>query len=200
MSPVTEPGPVGGDVPGVDRLLADLARWAGEARSADAVTARSRQQWLRRQAVEEATFAGVALDLAEQSATLVLETVAGRAHRGRLVGVARDFAVLRTEGRALTTIVPWAAVASLRPRREGPGPDPGPRSVPLDLSLVDVLAVMAGSRPRVMIGFSQGQDLVSGELRSVGADMIILRVDAEPPVTLYVRLASVTEVSLLGSG
>jgi len=188
------------DEPGVDRLMDELRRWAGEASAVDAATSRSRQQWLRRQAAEEATLAGVALDLAEQSATVVLKTTAGRTHRGRLVGVARELAVLRTDGRALTIIVPWAAVASLRARRDRPSPEPGPRSLPLDLGLADVLGVVAGSRSRVLVGFSQAQEMVIGELQSVGTDVITLRVDADPPVTVYVRLASVTEVSLLGSG
>ncbi len=180
--------------------MAELRRWAGEARAVDAAKARSRQQWLRRQAAEEATFAGVALDLAEHSATVLLKTTAGRAHRGRLVGVARELAVLRTEGRGVTIIVPWVAVASLRARRDRPTPDPGPRSLPLDLGLADVLSVVAGSRPRILVGFSQAQELVAGELQSVGTDVMTLRVDADPPATVYIRLASVTEVSLLGSG
>ncbi len=191
----------GDEDPGVERLLADLTRWAAGSRAAEVAAARTRQQWLRRQAAEEATLAGIALDLAEQSAVVVVRTTAGRAHRGRLVGVSGDLAVLRSQGRALSTvIVPWAAVASLRPHGTRRPSEPGPRSVPLDLRLVDVLAAVAGDRRRVLVAFSGGQDLLAGELQSVGSDVITLRVDADPPATVYVRLASVTEVSLLGSG
>ena len=46
---------------GVDRLIGDLRRWAADARASDAASARSRQRWLRRQAEEESTLAGIAL-------------------------------------------------------------------------------------------------------------------------------------------
>ena len=51
---------------GVDRLIGDLRRWAADARASDAARARSRQRWLRRQAEEESTLAGIALNLAER--------------------------------------------------------------------------------------------------------------------------------------
>ena len=41
---------------------------------------------------------------------------------------------------------------------------------------------------------------MSGELRSVGDDVLTLRLATDPPRNVYVRLASVTECSLLGSG
>lgn len=192
--------PSNGAEMGVEGLLGDLARWTAEARAADVASSRSRQQWLRRQAAEEATLAGIALDLAEQSAVVVVRTVAGRAHRGRLVGVTRELAVLRSESGTTTTVIPWAAVAWLRPRLHRRPEEAGPRSIPLDLGLLDVLAAVAGSQPRVVLGFSQDQETLSGEMVSVGGDVIGLRIDADAPTTIYVRLASLTEVSLLGSG
>src|SRR5204863_961971 len=108
---------------GVERLIGDLGRWAADSRASDAARARTRERWLRRQAAEEATLPGVALDLAERGDAVVLKTTSGRAHRGRLVAVARDVWVLRSDashgsggedGMAGATFVATDAIASLR--------------------------------------------------------------------------------------
>ncbi|HWC38241.1 MAG TPA: hypothetical protein VG476_06920, partial [Acidimicrobiales bacterium] len=68
-------GAATGDEPhDVDRLLGEISRWAGDARASDAARGRSRERWLRRQAEEEATLPGIALDLAERGEAVVLKT------------------------------------------------------------------------------------------------------------------------------
>ena len=42
--------------------------------------------------------------------------------------------------------------------------------------------------------------VLTGELRAAGEDILTMRVEADPPALIYVRLASVSEVSLFGSG
>jgi hypothetical protein len=187
----------------LDRLLDDLARWAGDSGAVEAAGARSRGRWLRRQAQEEATFAGLALDLLERGAVVVLRTTAGRAHRGRIVAVARDFWLLRTETRAMT-FVATSAIASVRAQpgeRAQPAPDAaGARPVALRTSMSDVLADLAADHPHVKVVLPGEPDPIGGQLRSVGTDVVTLRVAAEPPATVYVRLGSVSELSVLGSG
>jgi hypothetical protein len=198
---------------GVDRLLGDLGRWAADARASDAANARSRERWLRRQAAEEATLPGVALDLTERGDAVVLKTTAGRAHRGRLVAVARDVWVLRSDasdggggpdGMAGTTFVATDAIASLRAQPGGSGkPAPeaaGARPVPLAASMVDILTELAVEQPRVRVLVQGEPEAIVGQLRSVGVDVATLRVAGEPPTAVYVRLGSVSELSVLGSG
>ncbi|MDP8991956.1 MAG: hypothetical protein M3N31_02715, partial [Actinomycetota bacterium] len=66
----------------VDALLAELARWGADVRAGDAARSRARERWLRRQASEDATFTGVALDLAEQGAGVAVRTTTGRTLHG----------------------------------------------------------------------------------------------------------------------
>ncbi|MGH9005512.1 MAG: hypothetical protein ACRDYV_20495, partial [Acidimicrobiia bacterium] len=61
-------GPEGGD------LDARLQRWATEARVDEAARRRSREWWLRRQAEEGATLAGVLADLLEAGTAVTVHT------------------------------------------------------------------------------------------------------------------------------
>ena len=188
--------------------LADVERWAAEVRARDAADARVRERWLRRSAEDEAAFAGVLLDLAERGVTAVVTTSSGRRHPGRVVAVGADFVAVRTDGDR-TTLVALGALASVRvnglgaPMHRGPqaaarsAPQPGEaRSV--SVSVADVLAHAAGRRPRVQVHC--GEATLTGELRSVGTDVVTLRADGDPPGQAYVSLASVSEISLLDSG
>jgi hypothetical protein len=183
---------------------ADVERWAAEARVRDAADARLRERWLRRQAEEEATLGGLLLDLAERVAVVVVSTTGGRRHRGRLEAVGADFLALRTAGDRLT-LVARAAVASLRPAggeamglRAAADDRVDDPSTSVAVTLADVLAHEVEHRPRVHV--HAGATSVAGELRSVGADVMTLYADGDPPGPAYVNLPSVSEISLLGSG
>jgi hypothetical protein len=197
---------------GVDRLLADLGRWAADARASDAARTRARERWLRRQAAEEATLSGVALDLAERGDTIVLKTTSGRAHRGQLVAVARDVWVLRSSasggtaepGMAGAIFIAIDSIASLRARPDSGGrPAPvasGARPVPLTASMAEMLTDLAVEHPRVRVVVEGEPEAMVGQLCSVGVDVATLKLAGEPPTTVYVRLGSVSELSVLGSG
>ena len=188
---------------GVERLIGDLGRWAANSRASDAARARTRERWLRRQASEESTLPGVALDLAERGDPVVLATTSGRAHRGRLVAVARDVWVLRSDATGVT-FVATDAIASLRAQPGGgsrPAPEAaGARPAPLVATMAEMLADLAAERPRVRMVVRGEPEAMVGQLRSVGVDVATLRVAGEPPTTVYVRLGSVSELSVLGSG
>src|SRR3546814_20125633 len=79
-----------------------------------------------------------------------------------------------------------------------PAEDPtvGDRAVTTELTLVEILAGLAADRERVVLVTRAGGDSVTGELRSVGQDVAVLRTDAQPPATVYVPLASVAEITL----
>jgi len=175
--------------------LEGLERWAADARAREAADARVRERWLRAQAEEEASLAGVLLAVAERRATVAMSTVSGRRHRGVVSGVGVDFAVLRT-GSGGPTMVAIDAVAEVRVVEGGwPGPTTGAEGA-LGVRLADVLAQAAGQRPRVAV--HAGPASVVGDLRAVGSDVLTLRTDAAAIV--YVGLASVSEVSFLASG
>jgi hypothetical protein len=188
---------------GVDRLIGDVSRWGADVRASDAARARSRQRWLRRQAEEESTLAGIALDLAERGTAVVLETTSGRTHRGRLLGLARDVWVLRSGGSSVTFVAADAIAAfQAQPRGDGPPPSEatGARPVPLAVSMAEMLGDLAAEQPRLRIVVHGRSDALTGQLRAVGMDVATLRLAGDPPTTVYVRLGSVSELSVLGSG
>ena len=176
----------------------DLERWAADARTREVADARVRERWLRAQAEEESSLAGVLLALAERRETVVLTTVAGRRHRGVVSGVGRDFAALQSTA-GPTTLVLLAAVGDVRAVGDGPRARPAATGAggALGVGLADVLAQAAGQRPRVSV--QAGAAAVVGDLRAVGSDVLTVRADGDAGV-VYVGLGSVSEVSFLASG
>ena len=189
-----------GDGPQVDRLLADLARWSGDRAADEAAAARSRERWLRQQAAEDARFAGVLVDLAERALPVTVATTAGPVVRGRLAAVASDFVAVVPSGEGAggrATLVQLGAVAWVRPEpgRRG-GEAAAERAAPGQGTLAAALARLADDRPRVTVTTAGGAAL-TGELRSVGADVVTLRMDGRPPPTAYLPLAAVAVVTVL---
>lgn len=183
--------------------LEGLERWAADARAREAADARVRERWLRAQAEEEASLAGVLLALAERGETVVVTTVAGRRHRGVVTGVGLDFAALQAPA-GVTTLVTLAGLGDTRVVEEGTRVRAAPSAAASDgaggalgVRLADVLAQAAGQRPRVAV--QAGAASVVGDLRSVGTDVVSIRADGEAGL-VYVALASVSEVSFLASG
>lgn len=176
-----------------------LDRLVAEAAAAEVARERVQERSLRAVAEAEATFVGVAVDLAEQGRTVVVRTLAGRSHRGRIVAVGRDLLIIR-DGDAAPALVATAAVASLRPHLDGPhradGDTAGGRPAPLDLGLASLLSELAAERPQVQVGLA-GDDPVTGRLRSVGADVVTIRLHGDRRPVVHVRLAAVTDVVLL---
>jgi small nuclear ribonucleoprotein (snRNP)-like protein len=178
----------------IDRLLADLARWAGDQQADAAARSRSDEAWLRRQAEEEARFTGLAVDLAEQGTPVTVRTTAGRQHHGIVVAVADDFLVVRATGER-PVFLPYRSIAVVRPSMAaGSG---SPRRAPLGARLVHALSGMAADRPRVIV-VVDGGETVTGELQSVGVDVFALRLDGTPPSIVHGRVDAVNEVTLLG--
>jgi hypothetical protein len=186
---------------GVGRLLGGdfvrrLDRWVADMRSDDAAAARARERWLFTQAQESSTFAGVLVDLAEQGATVSIEGRNARRHRGRIVVVAHDFCALRTQA-GRDVLLSYAGIASVRPERRSVAPT-GDRAVRLEATLDDALGILAEDRPRVLIVTLAGDNGMAGELRSVGRDVLTLRLDGDPAAPAFIAIAVIAEVSLAG--
>ena len=101
-------------------------------------------------------------------------------------------------------MVATEAIASLRTQpADGAESLPeasGARGVPLAVSMAEVLTDLASDGLRVRVVVLGESEAIVGQLRSVGADVAIIRVAGVSPTTVYVRLGSVTELSVLGSG
>ena len=181
----------------------DVERWAAHARALDAVDARVRERWLRRQDEEGATFAAVLLAMAERGEAVVVTTTTAERHVGPVEAVGADFVALRTSG-GRTTVVALESVAAVHGAagdRKGlrPGPaagDGGARAV--TVTLAEVLAHAVGHRPRVRL--RSGGAVVVGELRSVGTDVVTVVADGDAGAVVYLKLPSVSEASFLDSG
>lgn len=183
----------------VDGLVANLAIWADEQRAHEAAASRVRERWLRVQLEDQATFASLALALAERQSTVLLTTTAGCQHRGRLIALGSDFLLTRAGRRA--TFIPHRAVATLRAGPGSPAVWPSEeRASPLTTTFVQAVTGLAGDRPRVSVVLSRPEDRLAGELTSVGLDVAMMALPAGEGGPTYVRLSSVTELSVLGSG
>ena len=187
--------PPGAGVLGGPDLTARLERWVADARSADAAAARARQRWLQVQADESATFVGVLVDLAEQGAPVVIHGRGGRRHRGTIAAVASDFCALRTSGDR-DVLLAFGGIGSVRPDARTASPS-GDRAVRADLGLAEMLSVLAVERPRVLIVTTADAESIAGELRSVGRDVVTIRLDGAPRASAYVAIAAIAEVSLV---
>jgi hypothetical protein len=191
------------DLPGAEAtgaLLGDgmtvlLERWAQAARVDEAARRRSRERWLLQAAEEGGTLLGVLADLAERAVPVAVRTAGGRRHGGRIGAVGVDFVALDTQdgGRVLVAL---GAVASVR-AQAGSAPPAGDRAVRCELALAEVVAGLAAERERVMVVSLDGGEAVTGTVRTLGRDVVAVRVDgAVPTTTAYVPLAAVGEVVL----
>lgn len=188
LADVLGPSGSGAGVLGSEGALSRaLERWAADAAVDEAARQRARQRWLRVQAEEEATAAGVLLDLAERSTTVSLDIGAQRL-RGRVVGLGDDFVAVHTETDQ-EVLVPTDAVEVIR--GEPGAPDVvGDRAALLDVTLASVLVPLAAERPEVAIRTRSGT-VVRGELRSAGTDVARLRVPGEPPTAAWVPVVAI---------
>jgi hypothetical protein len=179
---------------GAPTLAARLDAWLADARTERSADARARERWLSSAAEADATFAGVLLDLAERGVGIAVATVGGRRRQGVVQVLGADFLALRAAsgGEVLLSL---GAIASVR-TAPTVGLAAGERVVTTDLRLGDVLGELAAERVRVRLVLLDGSEAVSGELRSVGQDVVTVRTDGDTPATAYVRTGAVAEVAL----
>lgn len=181
--------PAGGGGWAGDELAAALARWAADAAVAEAAGTRTRERWLRQQAGETATLTGVLVDLAER-ATPAVVTLRSGVHRGRVVGVGRDFCVLASRASvvvALDAVVSVAAGPASVAERTGTD---GDRVAPLDLDLTDVLSLLSADRSPARLALAGGA-IVAGSLLSAGAGVVECRTASPGGRTVVVVVSAI---------
>jgi len=173
---------------GDDDVVAGLTRWLADQRADAAAAARARERWLRQAADEEATVAGVLLDLAERADRVVLTGVAGRIHRGAVRGVGEDFVALRTAGGDV--LLRHDAVLAIR--AEGPPPSGADRAPALAMGFAEAVAALAGDRPRILAVARDGAG-IAGVLRGAGRDVATVLLD-DGGGTAFVPLDALAEL------
>lgn len=171
-------------------------RFAAEVRTEAAALARGRRAALGERLVAAASLAGVLVDRGERGAPVVVQLLGGPARVGVVGRVGTDFVALDVGtgpgGRAGEALVPLAAVAWVLPA-EGEPPVAGDREVSASTDLIEALGLRAEDRPRVRVHTTTGETL-SGELRSVGLDVVVLDLDDGARRRAHVALAALAEV------
>jgi hypothetical protein len=204
----------------VDGLLHRLRDWAAGDRAAAAAAGRSRARSLAEQAAGDATLLGLAVDLAEEAAAVVVSTPSQR-WSGRLAGVGADFLLLERSG-AGPALLPVEGIAWLERAAASGWAPPGARDRRLDeagrpaedwasadsrlrpagdrrpalaLGLAGALEGLAAERAPVCV-WSAARPL-TGEVLSLGRDVLTLRLDRPAtPSLAHIRLARVEAIEL----
>lgn len=179
-----------------------LAGWKADDAVARAVTARSRQAHLARQAAEEADMVGLLIDLAELGSTVSVLTTSGRRHQGTIASVGRDFCEIRTTDQMRRTFIPLVALSMVVPSADSAVAPVAPlRRRARQANLLEVLSSLIENRPHLSIRLNGAPtESVSGILASVGKDFMVVRAAGSSRHVSYLRLDSLAEVSILGSG
>lgn len=177
-----------------DDPLAPLAHWLAEGRVEAASEARARQRWLERQAAEEATIAGVLLDLAERSRPIVVRTKGAHTAQGTITAVGTDFVAVRV-ARLGELLVPLTSIATLR-TVPGESPVVGARPLSFVIVFAEALVEMAADRPEVLV--STGNEEIRGSLRSAGRDLISVTSTAEGRPVVQIASGAIDHLLVLG--
>lgn len=177
----------GGVLGGTDALARSLERWAADAMVDEAARQRTRQRWLRIQAEEEATLLGALVDLAERGRPVVLD-VGDHRIRGAVVGIGADFLAVRSD-RGQDVLVRTGAIEVVR-AEPGERAVVGDRATLVEVALAAVVGPLAAERPEVVVRTRSGQ-VVRGQLRSAGTDVVRLRADGDPPSPVWVPLDAI---------
>jgi hypothetical protein len=169
-----------------------LARWSAEARADDAAAARARERWLRQQATEAATMAGVLVDTAERGTAVTIHVDSDRTHRGALTTVGHDVVALTSERSAAVFVAIGAITAVAVDERSG---EPtGTRQPVSDLHLGDVFAELAAGRAPVVVNV-RGGAMWSGSVTAAGVDVVTIRPHAGDRVAaVHLQIAAVVDV------
>lgn len=186
--PPAEPVQIGTGDP-----MTALPTWIADGRVDEAVNARGRQRWLERQAAEEATLAGVLLDLAERHRPVTITTTGGHRLSGAVTAVGADFGALR-DHRLGDALVPSSRIAIVRPA-PGDGLPTGDRRVSITRTFRDAMMELAPERPDCIVAV--GAEQLHGELRAASPELVALALDGDRRELVHVSVAAIDHVIAL---
>ena len=173
--------------------LDGLDAWATRQRADEAIGARARAGWLRRQAEDEATWLGALGDLVG-CGDVTVTMIGGRTWRGSVLGVGSGYCALEL-GDSHVLVRP-DSITTLT--ASGGRPPTGDR-VPIPNELAHALAAELYREPFVTLWFGATAEPVRGRLIAVSDEVVTLRL-VEGPAAVVARLQSVSEVLLATSG
>ncbi|HET6873324.1 MAG TPA: hypothetical protein VFH70_01000 [Acidimicrobiales bacterium] len=177
----------------IDGILGELMAWAAAARAAEGASERSRTRSLLEQAVADATWSGLMVDLAEDEAPVIVKTAAAR-WTGRLVGTGQDFVVLERPS-AGPVLLRLESVISIG--RSGDSvrvnAAAGNRPPPLSLDLAGALEGLVAEGSPVTV-WAAGE-AIRGRLTGAGRDLVSVRPEGSRS-DLYLRLGALDAVEL----
>lgn len=175
---------------GTDEMADDsaLQRWLAEVRVDDAARERSRTAELHARAAEDATLAGVLVDLAGRGESVGLVMRSGQQHRGAVRLVGPDAVVMHLETRQWL-VARFDSIASLRVLSSPPVTG---EAEPSTTSRYVRLAV-AVAEPGAWVVATSGPTNLGGTLVSAGTDVLLLRLDNGDHA--YVALAATESVT-----
>jgi len=163
----------------------DWLRLLDDVRAAEHNRSRTTERRLRVVAEESATLHGSLVDLAERGTSVRVTTSSGRRHVGPLQLVGHDFLVVADV---------WVSLQAVASVGAAPGAPAAAGDRPaVDLLLVEALARLVADRHDVAV-VTVGGDVVAGQLRAVGADVLSIRLGGDGGMA-YVPSASVLEVA-----
>jgi hypothetical protein len=110
---------------------------------------------------------------------------------GQVVAVGRDVVVLR--GRTSGVVVAASAITWVR-AEPGARLPAGTQPVSSDVSLLALLAELAGLRAEVSVGLAGSREVVRGTLVAVGRDVLRLRQDGAPAAEVALAAAAVRTI------
>ena len=173
-----------------------LSTFLDDAKAAEAVAERRRERRLAQLSAEEADLRSTFRFLSQAGHEVTLHTTTGRQYAGQIVGVARDAVELNTveTGRVLVRL-PAVAWITSQPGRRAPSARHERSAAAEELPrLLDILATDAADRPRVRVFC--GNAVLTGDLRSVGQDVIHLELDGAGQQSI-INLEAVSELVIV---
>jgi len=174
-------------------LASKLEAWAAAARIDEAALARGRQRWMLEVASQEATLGGVLHDLGERRTLVSVRLSGDRTYAGRIEVIGADFVSLRAAHGVV--LVPHRSVTVVRTAPEEPTVV-GDRALRSGVGFDEVIRELAADREVVRLVLAAGGEVLAGVLRSAGIDVLALRTEGDPPTTVHVPLAAISEVVL----
>ena len=173
-----------------------ILRGIADARVDDAATARTRAHWLARQVDDEATLAGAFVDLAERRVRVRLRVRGGFAATGTVTSIGADVVMLQSSVSVM--LVRLDRVVTVQSDEELV-PSPTRRVTSTGArTMLDVLRDTAGEGANVRVHADDGT-VIHGTLRTVGSDVLTLRVGDVRSTTVLVALDAVSMIEIAHS-
>jgi hypothetical protein len=177
-----------------DELARVPTEWTDESRLEAARVARTSRRWNEQIASEASTFSGLLLDLYETATTVQIQVAHRRQHSGVIVEVGRDFVTVAAP-QLSRSILPLRSIGSIQVSSAVAQIGSVSDRETAGTTLVDTLAHFAAGRIHVRYLTITSDQVRSGTITSVGADLITIALDADSG-TVFVPVDQLTEVTV----